>query len=262
MASFVDRGVSTHAPKAAEHVRLLHNLSAEEQELVSRFTSNHTFAQGRTILREGERDQSLWVIQEGRCVVVKTLQNGCEQQFAVLNSGAVFGELSFVEPAPHSMSIRALEKVDVMRIRREDFDRLVQIDAFLAFKLLSNAASETAARVRRMNRYTLDLFERSGTAARVLAQTTEERDLLKTRLARTKSELSRLKILIGPKKPDATVPNQSRRRWLRAALLGIACSGLVCVLAEAILVNEQATGWCGMLFGWLERIGRVLPQLI
>ena len=254
--------IKVASPTGADRMRLFQGLSPDDRDFVARFKTYDTFTEGRTILREGQFDQSLWVILKGRCVVVKTLPNACEQQFAMLNGGDLFGELSFVESAPHSMSIRAIEKVEVMRIRRTDFDRLAQSDPFVAYKLLSNAASETAARVRRMNRYTLDLFERSGAAARILAQTTSERDLLKSQMERAESELVRLKSLLKSRESNAKSPTHSVRPWLRLALLGVFGSSLFCLLAAALLVNEQATGWFGMLFEWLERIRRIWPQLI
>ena len=69
------------------------------------------FRPGEEILTEGLTYHSLWIILSGRCEVVKSSNGGKPHRLAVLEPGCVFGEMSFLDTAPHSASVRTLSDV-------------------------------------------------------------------------------------------------------------------------------------------------------
>lgn len=130
----------------------------ERQELLGLLVSQ-SFAKGKIILKEGDKNQSLWILVHGRCEVVKSAKKGDERQLAILEPGAVFGEMSFFESAPHSASIRALTEVEVLQLSREQYERLRQAQSATACKIASSVISVIAQRLRRMDEWTCGLLE-------------------------------------------------------------------------------------------------------
>lgn len=130
----------------------------ERQEVLSLLVSV-SFTKGKLIIKEGDKNQSLWILVHGRCEVVKSAKKGQERQLAILEPGAVFGEMSFFESAPHSASIRALTEVEVMRLSREQYERLRQSQSGAACKIASSVISVIAQRLRRMDEWTCGLLE-------------------------------------------------------------------------------------------------------
>jgi len=143
---------------------IFYNLSVDEHQQVLSLLKHEQYPEGDVILREGRSTQILWIIVRGRCEVVKSMKDGAERQLAVLEQGAVFGEMSFFEPAPHSASIRALSDVEVMRLSREDYDQLQQSASLAAYKIAANIVKVLATRLRRMDEWAYELIENTDVA--------------------------------------------------------------------------------------------------
>jgi CRP/FNR family transcriptional regulator, cyclic AMP receptor protein len=91
-------------------------MSSDERQHVQQLAEYLTFAKGQTVIRErDEIPQGLWMLQRGKCQVVKELSGGAEQQLALLEPGAIFGEMSFFDPSPHSATVRAVDAITPSR---------------------------------------------------------------------------------------------------------------------------------------------------
>ena len=143
---------------------IFNKLSIDEHQRVLSLLKHQEYPQGETILREGRSTQILWVIVRGRCEVIKKMKDGAERQLAVLEQGAVFGEMSFFEPAPHSASVRALSDGEVTRLSRDDYDQLQQTDSLAAYKIAANIVKTLAERLRRMDEWAYELIEKPDVA--------------------------------------------------------------------------------------------------
>ena len=73
---------------------------------------------------------------------------------AVLESCAIFGEMSFFNPAPHSASVRAVTNVEIMRLSRESYDVLEQSGSTAAAKIAVNTVNVLAERLQQMDKFT------------------------------------------------------------------------------------------------------------
>ena len=135
-------------------------MTPDEQQPVLALMEHERYPQGETILREGRSIQILWIIVRGQCEVVKSTSNGGEQQLALLGPAAVFGEMSFFLQAKHSASIRTLSDVEVMRMSREGYDRLIEACPSAARKIASNVVGILAERIRQMDDWVCQLVER------------------------------------------------------------------------------------------------------
>jgi len=134
-------------------------MSPEERQSVQQIAEFRFFNKGQTVIRERDgAPQGLWMLGHGNCHVVRDLSGGAEQQMAMLEPGAIFGEMSFFDPAPHSATIRAVSECELMFLPLEKIETLRMTDLSAAYKLVVNAGQIMASKLRRMDRFTLDLF--------------------------------------------------------------------------------------------------------
>lgn len=138
---------------------LFQDMSAAERAEVFELLEPVNYTAGETILREGKSIRMLWIIQRGQCEVVKKTKNGIEQRLAVLEQGAVFGEMSFFHPAPHSATIRTLDAVELLRMSLESFLRLEAAHPAAAHRIVKNTVMVLVSRLRRMDDWVRDLLE-------------------------------------------------------------------------------------------------------
>lgn len=101
---------------------------------------------GQVIVRQGEIGDCMFAIQAGSVEVVRQSEHG-EIRVAVLQEGAIFGEMAILEKEVRSATVRALREARVLTIDKKTFLRRVQEDPSLAF----NLARMLCARVRRLN---------------------------------------------------------------------------------------------------------------
>lgn len=141
---------------------LLAGMTAEERQQVLDLMEHLDYPANETILREGKTVQFLWILARGRCRVMKSMKSGGDQELAVLEPGAVFGEMSFIHPGPHSASICTLTDVEVLRLSRRQFEELEQTGSKAASKIVLNTASVLVERLRQMDEWVCGLIERPG----------------------------------------------------------------------------------------------------
>jgi CRP/FNR family transcriptional regulator len=110
------------------------------------------YADGEVIIRQGEIGDCMYVVQEGKVEVVREGGAG-EVRLAVLESGAIFGEMALIERQERSATVRALGEAWALTLDRKGFLRRVQEDPSLAFRILevmSQRIREMSAELARL----------------------------------------------------------------------------------------------------------------
>lgn len=70
------------------------------------------------IIREGDVDDSMFIISSGRVKVTKTSEAGAEIVLAYLTDGAFFGEMALLAQAPRTASVLAVEETVLFEVSR------------------------------------------------------------------------------------------------------------------------------------------------
>lgn len=85
------------------------------------------FKRGETIVEQGKRSNSLYIILSGRVRVISSAatQGAREVILAVLHAGDAIGEMTLIDNEPHSASVIADSLTDVLMISGEVFRRLI-----------------------------------------------------------------------------------------------------------------------------------------
>lgn len=148
----------TSAP--LEQCLLLQSLSTEELEIVVQRLQFEDFEKGADILTEGLSYHGLWILLDGRCEVIRGGHGSRSNQLAVLEPGAVFGEMSFLSGHPHSATVRALTPVKTARIMKDSFIDLEATRPAIAERIMTCVARVMADRLRKMDDWICKLVEK------------------------------------------------------------------------------------------------------
>jgi small-conductance mechanosensitive channel len=141
-----------HASPAADEETLTGRLSAtgifaplnpDELSQLACASRSHTYAPGETIIRAGERGDSMFVVHHGH-VAVQIADNGQTRTVATLGEGDFFGEMALFTGEPRSAHVVAAEETEVLEIGHEAMKHLFDTNPHLAETLGETIAQRRA----------------------------------------------------------------------------------------------------------------------
>ncbi len=86
---------------------------------------------GEIVMREGDRGDQLFIVVDGLLQIVRG-----EQVLSEVGPGEHFGEMALIRSMPRSATVRAIDKSELLAIRRADFFAILRKEYELAVKLL------------------------------------------------------------------------------------------------------------------------------
>ena len=101
-------------------------LSREDVAKVLGKLEEIVFGTGETIVRQGDQGDSFYLIQSGAVQVVVDSGAGNSEVLAILGAGDWFGEMALLSGEPRSATIQAVKETRVWRLRREEWDDLIE----------------------------------------------------------------------------------------------------------------------------------------
>lgn len=126
-------------------VSLLKGLDKEEAR---RFLSRATVMKvrpGDKIVRQGDRDNTLYALLSGFAEVRLTGQDG--PPIAVLGAGDTFGEIGLLTAAPRTADVIARTEGEVLVLSGDFIERLIETEPKIGARVLHNLARELAGRL-------------------------------------------------------------------------------------------------------------------
>ena len=115
---------------------------------------------GEYLFREGDLGTEMFIVQDGRIEIVKTV-DGEEHQLAVLEKGDFFGEMSVLEELPRTASARTLADSRLLQINGSTFDQMLHDNPEIAVRMMRKLSS----RLRRTENLLQDVLGRAAPAA-------------------------------------------------------------------------------------------------
>ena len=106
------------------------------QQIVSLLIERR-FPKHKTIVEEGLPGDYMYVIREGRVSVSKLSDDGREKILEFLEAGDFFGEMSLLDNAPRSASVRALTETRILALSRSDFLAVLRRSPDLAMAVIT-----------------------------------------------------------------------------------------------------------------------------
>lgn len=81
------------------------------------------FKAGDTIMRQGDRGESAYIIEKGRVEILIEKANGVTQRVGTRGEGTLIGEMAIVDNEPRIATIKAIEDCSLLEITQADFNR-------------------------------------------------------------------------------------------------------------------------------------------
>ncbi|HEY6064518.1 MAG TPA: mechanosensitive ion channel family protein, partial [Thermoanaerobaculia bacterium] len=111
---------------AISNVDLFALLSDEARGRVADGAHERRFAAGETVVREGDRGSSMFIVESGRLGVSVHGSVAESQKLAVLEPGSAFGEVSLLTGDPRTASVRALTEATLLEIDKKTLSPILR----------------------------------------------------------------------------------------------------------------------------------------
>jgi CRP-like cAMP-binding protein len=140
---------------------ILRDFSREELEVLAGLTTPESVARGAYLCREGEEGDALYFLYEGTLVADKLVDadSGVRKDLAILPAFALVGEMALLDRHPRSAGIRAEVSAQVLKLSRQDFERLLAQRHDVAYKLLRALYLSLSQRLRDTNDELIALYD-------------------------------------------------------------------------------------------------------
>ncbi len=130
---------------------LFEGIADSELERLSKITKELSLKKDEFLFKEGEDTKGIYMIRSGKIEINKTTTDGWKQTLAVLTVGNFFGELSIIEKRKHEANAVAIENTELLKLPKEEFEKLEKEDVVLASQILKKLVFVMTKNLRRMN---------------------------------------------------------------------------------------------------------------
>ncbi|WP_428910636.1 Crp/Fnr family transcriptional regulator [Niallia sp. Krafla_26] len=119
-------------------VPIFSSLSNEEVLKISKMTKHIPFQKGQMLIGEGEKSDTLYIINKGKVKITKYTVDGKEQILYIMTAGEFFGELNlFIEDEVSNFSAFAIENTVICQLTKRDIDQIMRENPDISIKLLT-----------------------------------------------------------------------------------------------------------------------------
>jgi CRP-like cAMP-binding protein len=117
-------------------VNLFSHLKKEELQRLANQSRYCSFKFGDEIIREGERDDRLFILISGKVNVFKSYGTKKEKRLRTLEPPAYFGEIALIDDLQRSATVVALRDTRTLCLNKLNLDREIERSPIIAKKLL------------------------------------------------------------------------------------------------------------------------------
>jgi CRP-like cAMP-binding protein len=128
-------------------VALFAELTPEELDEILGLVTVEVLAVGDLLFQAGDAADAAYLVRTGTLEVLSVRGD----RIVVVGPGDVVGELSLLDGAPRSASLRAVDATEVLRIDKPGFDALRAALRPGAFKVIRAMVADLASRIRNTN---------------------------------------------------------------------------------------------------------------
>ena len=112
-------------------VPLFAKCTAEEIAAIAAVAQEHSYAPAQIIVTQGTPGQAFYMVLSGRVEIIRD-----NSSLGAFGPGDFFGEMSLLDQAPRSATIRAIEETTCIMLSSWDFKNLLEAHPSIAIKLL------------------------------------------------------------------------------------------------------------------------------
>lgn len=147
--------------KNLKSITLFADLPEEILERLSRDLKTETYTDDQAIFSEGEPGEALFAVYSGRVCINKAIdaKKGTFKTLAVFKENDFFGEMALIDEGPRSASAIACGQTSVLRLSRQDFEKLLQSDLQTALSVIFALLKAATTRLRQTSEELVTVYE-------------------------------------------------------------------------------------------------------
>ncbi|MEK6652837.1 MAG: cyclic nucleotide-binding domain-containing protein, partial [Nitrospirota bacterium] len=130
---------------------LFENISDSEMGKLAKVIKELSLKKDELLFKEGDDTKGIYMIRSGKIEITKVTPDGWKQTIAVLTPDHFFGELSILEKRKHEAIAIAIENTELLKLPKEEFEKMEKEDVALASQILKKLALVMSKNLRRMN---------------------------------------------------------------------------------------------------------------
>jgi CRP/FNR family cyclic AMP-dependent transcriptional regulator len=123
-------------------------LSLEQWRVFQTFLSRHEIRAGDLLVKQGERDRTLYLLERGTLQVFVSSPKPGTSRLSILRPGAVVGEAGLFSDQPRMANVEAMTACTVWALRGPRLEELAARNPALALELVRAAAAVMGVRMR------------------------------------------------------------------------------------------------------------------
>ena len=114
-----------HVIEVLGRVPLFQGLPRDDLERIADLVNPREVKAGEFLFREGDPGDKFYIVFDGAVEILKERPLGDHERLAVKRSGEAFGEMSLLNDAPRSASVRAVEETQLLSVSQLEFEELL-----------------------------------------------------------------------------------------------------------------------------------------
>ena len=103
--------------------------------MIDQYSSMKEIAKGDILYMQGAADKNVYLLKKGAVKITKLTPQGNEMILDIFSGGSMFGEMSVIDPQERDESAVVVEDGLLCIMKKEDFERLVEMVPGLAIRL-------------------------------------------------------------------------------------------------------------------------------
>jgi len=153
--SLIDGQGRSMSTSFARRSGLLATLSDDDVHVLVECADRVRFRKDEEVLRQGQRNASLFVVQEGMLHTHRHAK-GHRVFLGRLEPGSVFGEISLFDPGATTATVSGVSDGVLIEIRRDHLERFAALRPAAAVQLLFGLLEQMAQRMRNTDERLID----------------------------------------------------------------------------------------------------------
>ena len=122
-------------PSVLRNVPLFKDLTYRDLKMIARACKSVHYKKGEVVYKEGDPPNALFCVLSGRVMVYTRDNSGRETALEYLHRGKYFGIISLLTGEPHSVTTKAINDAEILRIEKDNFQKLLKKIPHLALDL-------------------------------------------------------------------------------------------------------------------------------
>jgi CRP/FNR family transcriptional regulator, cyclic AMP receptor protein len=118
-----------------KNLDIFSHMRTEEYKLIDQYSSMKEVAKGDILYLQGASDKNVYLLKKGAVKITKLTPQGNEIILDIFSGGSMFGEMSVIDPQERDESAVVVENGLLCIMKKEDFERLIQMVPGLAIRL-------------------------------------------------------------------------------------------------------------------------------